>query len=1792
MGSSLVDIVVRGKNRVGQLALAAGTALLLTIGGLTAGGAAYADTAPVDPDVPQTVSADSLPTAQINGIVWDQAIIGNTVYAAGEFTAARPAGSAVGVNEVARYNIMSYDIRTGVMTSFAPNVNGTINSVEAAPDGSRIYIGGTFTKVNNITRNRIAALDPTTGAVITSFNPNANAVVRGIAVTSSTVYFTGNFLQVGGNDRMRAAAVTTDGTLLPWAPQLNNRGNAITTTSDGSKVVLGGVFDQLDGSSNPGYGLGMVDGTTGALMASSVNNVVRDAGENAAILSLKTVGDSFYGSGFVFGGGGNLEGIFRADWATGSLTWVEDCHGDTYDVQPIGDVVYGAGHPHYCGSLESGFPQSDPWTFRRGVAFTNSVNRITPFGLNLGYFDFGGNPAPDLLNWFPDFNTGTVSGATQGPWSITGNAQYVSYGGEFTQVNQKGQQGLTRFAVRSLAPNVQGPRNANGTPTLVAMGSGTVRVSWPLAWDRDNEYLKYDLIRDEKNNAPIWTTTVKSKSPDWGLPPVVYTDRGLADGSTHTYKVRTTDPLGNVAWGTPASVTVSGAASLGAYGTAVLHDNPVSYWPLNDTTGVSYDWAGASDLSVGNVTRGVAGALIGDSTTAMSFTGGSDSFASTTTAIQGPQTFALEAWVKTTSTTGGKIVGFGNSSTGNSSSYDRHLYMDAAGHVNFGVYPGTSRVVTSATSYNDGQWHQIVGNLGPDGMSLYVDGKKVGSRTDTTSAQAYTGYWRIGGDVSWSGDPYLNGSIDEVSVYGAPLSRDSILAHYAASGRTANVPTAPTDAYGKAVYNEQPDLFWRLSEATGTTAVDASGQDSNGTYFGATTQGAAGALAGQTNTAVAFNGGSVISTKAYNNPTTYSLEAWVKTTSQIGGKIIGFGNSSSGDSSAYDRHIFMLDGGKLRFGVWIGSESTIDSTTTVNDGNWHYVLATQSPDGQKLYVDGVLQASNTQASAQDYVGYWHVGRDVTWGGSSSYAFNGTIDEVAVYSSELTAGDVSQHYSLGTTGVPANALPQADFTSTVAKQLVSVNGAGSTDSDGTIASYGWNWGDGTPDSDQPQATHTYATAGDHTVTLTVTDNRGGIGTIAKTVTTVANVPPTVSFTVAKSDLSVTTTATAADSDGTVASYVWNWGDGTEAPGTASGSHTYGAAGTFTITLTVKDDDGATTTTSQQVIVTTPPPNVPPTAVFTADPTDLTVAVNAGGSTDSDGQITSYSWNWGDGTPDGTGVTASHNYATASTYTITLTVKDDDNATTTQTHAVTVTAPVGPTTYATDAFGRTASNGFGVADSGGSWALVGTASVFSVDGSKARITNTAAGKTYGAYLAGVSSTDTAAMADFVMATRPVGLSAYASVIARRVGTADYRARVVVSTTGAVNLQLQQSGTTLSAIATGITMNPGDALRIKVVATGTSPTTIKAKVWKVGDTEPTTWRLTTTDTTAALQANGSVGVESYLGASVTNLPYVVAFDNFWAGSSVEGTPEPPVNQLPTALFTSTTSNLRVSVNGSASSDPEGPIQSYTWNWGDGTPDGASVTAQHDYATAGDFTVKLTVKDGAGATASTSSSVTVSNPPVNDALATDAFERVVPAGGFGTADLGGAWTVSAPASDSSVDGHAGVFSLPANQTRNAYLTSVSSTDTSLYTQVSVNRPVASTAYMSAIVRRVGTNDYRARIVVAASGAVNIQLQSNGTTLVAAATGLNVADGEVLRFRVEAVGTSPTVLRAKVWKTTVDEPAAWNVQTTDSTAALQAAGHVGLSGFIGAATNVPYKVWFQSLWAGHVAAASPILAG
>ncbi|WP_340536699.1 LamG-like jellyroll fold domain-containing protein [Nocardioides sp. GXZ039] len=1171
---------------------AVGTGLAAAVVGVTLAAApSHADTTP-DPGRPATVSADGLPTWQVNGIVWNQVLVGNTVYATGNFTKARPPGVAVGgAGEVPAGNIFAFDVRTGNrITSFNHTLNGVGQFITASPDGSRVYVGGDFTTVDGIARGHLAAFNTADGSLVGSFAPSVSSRVSGITASNDTVWIGGSFFNVNGSSRTRLAAVrATNGSLLPWAPAADADVDTMVLAPGGDTVVVGGSFNNLGGA--PASGMGAVDAVSAEPRPWAANTTIRNGGNQSAIVNLRTDGTNIYGSGWAFGTG-NFEGTFSADAATGNLNFLNDCHGDTYDAVAVGQVLYNVSHVHNCHAVDGGFPESNPrWVnMQHASAYTNF-----PVGQNHGPDEYGWNfdgvPAPEMLQWYPELALGSASGQSQAAWSISADSRYVVLGGEFPRVNGVAQQGLVRFAAPDLAPNKQGPRvGPNGllTANALALGGNSIRVSWQAPWDIDNENLTYEVFRNG-GATPVYTT--KAKSRFWNLPMMAFRDSGLQPGVQYRYQVRVSDPFGNrLTFPQTAPVTITAGEAPGTYADDVVADGATAYWRLGEPSGaVAYDWAGANDAAVGSgVSRGTAGAISGTTDRATTFDG-----TSAGTAASPPMTttanLTVEAWVKTTSNRGGKIVGYGSAASGDSGSYDRHLYLTNDGRAVFGVWTGATRVVTSSPGLNDGQWHHVVGVLdAADGLSLWVDGRRAAADPTTRSAQPFSGRWRIGGDNlgGWPNGPssnYLAGAIDDVAIYPTSLSRTQIQRHFTDSGRTLDVPPAPTDDYGREVVGDEPMLYWRLGEAPGATSVaDASGNLNPGVFpGGGVTLGAPGALAGTTDTAAVFNGasGTIGSTQTTSNPRAYSEELWFKTTTTQGGKLIGFGDRQSGTSSNYDRHVYMEDSGQLTFGVYTGTTNTTTTADAYNDGQWHHVVATQGADGMRLYVDGIQVGSNPQTAAQDYTGYWRVGGDSPWNGRTY--FQGTIDEVAVYPKALSAATVGRHFQAGGGHLP-NQPPHAAFTSTSAARTVHLDAAGSADPDGTIAGYAWDFGDGqTGTGVAPE--HTYAADGTYPVTLTVTDDRGAQAQVSHPVT-VTNTAPQAAFSEQVTGLGVAVDATASkDPDGTIASYAWDWGDGTPAAAGVTAAHTYAAAGTYTVTLTVTDDLGGTDAVSHPVTV---------------------------------------------------------------------------------------------------------------------------------------------------------------------------------------------------------------------------------------------------------------------------------------------------------------------------------------------------------------------------------------------------------------------------------------------------------------------------------------------------------------------------------------------------------------------------------------------------------------------------------
>lgn len=239
----------------------------------------------------------------------------------------------------------------------------------------------------------------------------------------------------------------------------------------------------------------------------------------------------------------------------------------------------------------------------------------------------------------------------------------------------------------------------------------------------------------------------------------------------------------------------------------------------------------------------------------------------------------------------------------------------------------------------------------------------------------------------------------------------------------------------------------------------------------------------------------------------------------------------------------------------------------------------------------------------------------------------------------------------------------------------------------------------------------------------------------------------------------------------------------------------------------------------------------------------------------------------------------------------------------------------TNVVTDSFTRTVNSGWGTATSGQAYSTTGGNSTdYNVTGSVGTILTTAASASRETILSTVSVTESSALIKVKANNAPVGGSPEVQVIARRVASnTNYRIRLIFASAGTMNLTATRvvSGTT-STLGTqaniAITPTADQYYWFKAEAVGTSPTTIRSKVWADGDTEPATWQFSTTDAQAELQVAAAVGFRTNVPAGVSSLPWVFSFDALEVNDTSAiaptptPTPTPSPSPTPTAAPTST--------------------------------------------------------------------------------------------------------------------------------------------------------------------------------------------------------------------------------------------------------------------------------------------------
>lgn len=280
-------------------------------------------------------------------------------------------------------------------------------------------------------------------------------------------------------------------------------------------------------------------------------------------------------------------------------------------------------------------------------------------------------------------------------------------------------------------------------------------------------------------------------------------------------------------------------------------------------------------------------------------------------------------------------------------------------------------------------------------------------------------------------------------------------------------------------------------------------------------------------------------------------------------------------------------------------------------------------------------------------------------GSFSYNPNENFSGSDSFTYKANDGDADSNIAtVHLTVDPVNDEPVANFTYTPSSpttlDLLHFIDT-STDVDGIIVSWYWDFGDGNTSTEQ-NPTHQYGDDGTYTVTLTVTDDNAATDDHSRDIY-VSKVTPNADFTYTPSipiplEL-IQFTDTSIDLDGTIISWFWDFDDGNTST-LQNPAKFYSQGEIYTVNLNVTDDDGLTNETSQNILV-----NSWPIAVFSYDPSNPYTNEQISfmdQSVDPYGPIISWLWDFGDGNTS-TDQDPTHQYADDGTYLITLNVTDE-------------------------------------------------------------------------------------------------------------------------------------------------------------------------------------------------------------------------------------------------------------------------------------------------------------------------------------------------------------------------------------------------------------------------------------------------------------------------------------------------------------------------------------------------------
>ena len=322
----------------------------------------------------------------VDGQVYATLVVGSTVYVGGSFTHAQTRAGA----SVNRSNLAAFDVNSGALLgTWQADADGGVRSLAAS--GGFLYVGGAFRTIGGLGQQFLARVSLTTGAVDAGFRPKLNGSVLSLQTGGSSVYAGGQFTFSGGVAQTGLAKfdATTGAKATAYRAATDGAVDAISLSPDGSRLAVGGLFNTLSGVGRTGMGL--VDATTGATVGAAFAFSVRP------MLSLNWSDDGTA----LFGGSGNSNNLV-ARWnpTTGARGWHFNVGGDVQAIDYFDGNVYVGFHDNF---------QNDTQTKLLGV--NAQTGAIDP-------------------NFRPVFNQfWGVRSISAGPWGLVIGGQFTNLSG-------------------------------------------------------------------------------------------------------------------------------------------------------------------------------------------------------------------------------------------------------------------------------------------------------------------------------------------------------------------------------------------------------------------------------------------------------------------------------------------------------------------------------------------------------------------------------------------------------------------------------------------------------------------------------------------------------------------------------------------------------------------------------------------------------------------------------------------------------------------------------------------------------------------------------------------------------------------------------------------------------------------------------------------------------------------------------------------------------------------------------------------------------------------------------------------------------------------------------------------------------------------------------------------------------------------------------------------------------------------------------------------------------------------